>query len=83
MQVIDIMEEIKSNQIEGTVKGVRWLQVTLEGVRNDSESVLLEFEEVNLLKKVTPGFLSYSVREYIPKPMRYYCQRFGHTARYM
>lgn len=57
------------------------MQVTREGVRKDSEHVVLEFEEEMLPKNVTLGFLSSSVREYVPKPMRCYnCQRFGHTA---
>lgn len=76
------MEEIKNNLKGGTLKGVRRLQVTREGVRKDSESIVLEFEEEVLPKKVTMGFFSYSVREFVPKPMRCYnCQRFGHTAK--
>ena len=44
--------------------------------------VVLDFEEEVLPKKVTLGFLSYTIREYIPKPMRCYnCQRFRHTAK--
>lgn len=67
----------------GVLKSALRLQVTRGGVRNDSESVLLDFEEEMLPKKVTLGFWSYSVREYVPKPMRCYnCQRFGHTAKY-
>ncbi len=32
-------------------------------------------------KEVTLGYMTYNVREYVPKPMRCYnCQRFGHTA---
>lgn len=42
---------------------------------------MLEFVEEVLPKKMTVGFLCCSVKEYIPKPMRFYnCQRFGHTA---
>lgn len=76
------MEEIKSNLKGGTLKGARRIQVTREGERKDSEHVILEFEDEILPKKVTLGFLSYTVREYVPKPMRCYnCQRFGHTAK--
>ncbi len=76
------MEEIKANLKGGRLRGVRRLQVTREGVRKDSEGIVLDFEEEVLPKKVTLGFLSYSVREYVPKPMRCYsCQRFGHTAK--
>ena len=77
------MEEIKANLLGGVLKSALRLQVTRGGVREDSESVLLEFEEEILPMKVTLGYLSYSVREYVPKPMRCYnCQRFGHTAKY-
>ncbi len=34
-----------------------------------------------LLNEVTLGYMSYNVREYVPKPLRCLdCQRFGHTA---
>lgn len=75
------MEEIKANLKGGNLKGARRMQITRDGVRKDSELVILEFEEEVLPKNVTLGFLSYGVREYVPKPMRCYnCQRFGHTA---
>ncbi len=75
------MDEIKSN-LRGILKGVRRKQIPREGVRKDSEYVVLDFEDEFLLKKVALGFLSHNVREYTPKPMRCYnCQRFGHTAK--
>lgn len=41
----------------------------------------MEFEGENLPTKVTLGYIAYSVREYIPKPLRCFkCQRFGHNA---
>ncbi|MGL5710893.1 MAG: hypothetical protein ACRCW9_08670, partial [Cetobacterium sp.] len=47
----------------------------------DSLSVMLQFEEEVLSTRVMVGFMSYSVREYIPPPLRCYkCQRFGHVA---
>lgn len=40
----------------------------------------MQFEKT-LPKSVQIGYMSYSVREYIPKPIRCYkCQRMGHTA---
>lgn len=76
------MDEIKANLKGGSVRNVRRLQVNREGARRDSESILLEFVSEVLPKKVTLGFMSYNVREYIPIPMRCYnCQRFGHTAK--
>lgn len=69
------MEEIKSNLKEEMLKGIRGLQVTREGVRKDSEGIVLEFEVEVLPKKVTLGFLCYDVREHVLKPVRCYsCQ---------
>ncbi len=71
----------RNEEQNNILKGARRLQVTREGVRKDSEYVVLDSEEEVLPKKVTLCFLSYSVREYIPKPMRCYnCQKFGYTA---
>lgn len=70
--VIISIHEIKAN----LMKGARRLQIT----REDSE--LVKFEDEGLPKKETHGFMSYTVREYVPNPMRCYkCQRFGHTAK--
>ncbi len=55
---------------------------TKEGVKRDSETVLIEFDEDNIPKKVFLGFLSYPVREFVLKPLRCFnCRRFGHIAR--
>ena len=76
------IEEIKTNIKGGVLKNAQRIQITREGVRKDSEYVVLEFEEEVIPKKVALGFISYSVREYVPKPMRCYnCQRFGHIAK--
>lgn len=76
------VEEMKSNLKGGILKSVWRLQGYREGVRKDSECVVLEFEEEVISKKVTLGFESYSVRESTPRAMRCYdCQRFGHTAK--
>ena len=76
------IEEIKTNLKGGVLKNARRMQATREGVRKDSEYVVLEFEEEVIPKKVALRFMSYSVREYVPKPMRCYnCQRFGHIAK--
>lgn len=50
--------------------------------KEETESVLLEFKMESLPKVVHFGFMRYSVREYIPKPMRCFkCQKFGHIAK--
>ena len=58
------------------------MKTTKEGVRMDSETVLVEFEGECVPKKVFLGFMSYPVRVYVPKPLRCFnCQRFGHIAK--
>ncbi len=46
------MDEIKSNLKGGILKGARQIQITREGVRKDSEYVVLDFEDEFLPKKV-------------------------------
>lgn len=76
------MEEIKKSVKGGKIINAQRLKTTKEGVEKDSETVLFEFDEDNIPKKVFLGFLSYPVREFVPKPLRCFnCQRFGHIAR--
>lgn len=75
------MDEIKANVKGGKVKDARRLQTFRDGIKQDSESVMLEFEDEILPNKVTLGYMTYNVREFVPKPMRCFnCQRFGHSA---
>lgn len=74
-------DEIKANIKGGKIKEAKRLTMFKEGVRTETGSILLEFEGENLPTKVTLGYIAYSVREYIPKPLRCFkCQRFGHNA---
>lgn len=58
------------------------LKATNEGAKVDSESILIHFEEDDLPRTVFLGFISYTVRAYIPKPLRCFnCQRLGHMAK--
>lgn len=51
------------------------------GVKRDSLSVLLHFQEDVLPSRVKVGFLSYIVKKYAAPPIRCYkCQRYGHVA---
>lgn len=76
------MEELKKNIKGAKVMKVQRMKTTREGVVKDSETVLIEFDEESIPKKVFLGFMSYLVRMFVPKPMRYFkCQRFGHTAK--
>lgn len=45
------MEEIKSNLKGGILKGARERQISRDGVRKDSEYVVLDLEEEMLHKK--------------------------------
>lgn len=57
------------------------MQTVRDGTRSDSDGIVIFNGEI-LLTKVTLGYLSYNVREYIPKPVRCYnCQRFRHLAK--
>ena len=58
------------------------MKMAKEGVKKDSETVLIECEGENIPRKVFLGFMSYPVRVCVPKPLRCFnCQRFGHTAK--
>lgn len=76
------MDDLKSKIKGGNVISVVRMKATKEGLKVDSESVLIHFEEGNLPRKVFLGFISYPVRAYVPKPLRCFnCQRFGHLAK--
>lgn len=76
MTMEEIIQEVKGGKV---IKATR-LQMTRNGIKKDSLSVLIEFESV-MPKKIRMGYLSYDVRQYIPAPMRCFkCQRMGHTA---
>lgn len=69
------IEDLKSNLRGGKI-------TVRDGTRSDSEGILIFFDDEVLPSKVTLGYLSYRVREYIPRPVRCYnCQRFGHVAK--
>lgn len=75
------MEEIKGNLSGGKVGMARRLMMWRDNKKCESLSVLIHFEEKNLPAKVKLGFISYTVREYVPPPLRCYnCQRMGHSA---
>lgn len=62
-------------------KDARRLQSFKDGIKQDSKRILLEFEDEIFPNKVCLGYMTYNLREYVPKSMRCFnCQRFGHTA---
>lgn len=74
------MEDVK-NEIQGgkVIEAIR-LKSKRDGALKETLSVVVQFERT-LPKSVQLGYIHYSVREYIPKPLRCYkCQRLGHTA---
>lgn len=74
-------DEIMSNVTGANVVKARRLPYTKDGVKRDSLSVLMYFNEHALPYRVKVGYLSYTVRPYIPPPLRCYkCQKFGHVA---
>lgn len=75
------LEELKEILKGGTIRGFKWLQALRNGEKVDSPSVLLELKDEFLPTKVMVGYMSFSVRAYVPPPFRCYeCQRYGHTA---
>lgn len=54
------MDRMKANLEGGNVKGAQRLQATWEGVRMDSEYVVIDFKDEMTSKKVTLCFQSYS-----------------------
>lgn len=74
------MEDVKSEIQEGEVVEATRLKSKRDGLLKDTLSVVVQFER-SLPKSGQMGYMNYSVREYIPKPLRCYkCQRLGHTA---
>lgn len=75
------MDEFKGNLKGGKVVDAHRLKAVVEGVRKDTETVVIEFQGEGIPKRVMLGVMSYIVREFIPGPVRCFnCQRFGHVA---
>lgn len=72
------VEEIKETLSQYGVTEVKRLTKGKEKI--DSLSILLTFDK-DLPARVQMGYMSYTVREYVPPPLRcFQCQRFGHVA---
>ncbi|XP_045913420.1 uncharacterized protein LOC123975742 [Micropterus dolomieu] len=66
---------MKNRSVKSAVRMTRGVE------KVETESVLVEFETKEVPKEVYYGFMRYSIRDYVPKPMRCYkCQEFGHMA---
>lgn len=74
------MEEVMNGIKGGKVVEANRLQSKRGEVLNDTLSVVLHFEKI-LPRLVQIGYMNFSVKEYISKPLRFYvCQRMGHIA---
>ncbi|XP_013856338.1 uncharacterized protein LOC106512216 [Austrofundulus limnaeus] len=77
----EALERLKKNIQGGEVRRLKRLQKHVNGEKIESLSILLEFQGEVLPDKVKIGFMSFSVRPYVPPPLRCFkCQRYGHIA---
>ncbi len=74
------MNDIKGSLSGGTVINARRLQMWKDNKRCESMSVMIQFEGSTLPIRVKL-FVSFSVQEFIPPPLRCFkCQCMGHNA---
>lgn len=74
-------EDVKGNVTNAKVREVKRLKANRNGIKSDSLSVLITFDEERLPEKIFIGYMCYDVRPYVPPPLRCFkCQRFGHVA---
>ena len=75
------IDDITSHLEEMGVVDARRLTMVRDGVKVNTTSVVLSFDNPVLPPKVFLGYQAFTVRGYIPTPLRCYkCQKFGHTA---
>ena len=73
-------DEIADGLSECGVSSARRIMTKRRGTWVPTHSVVLSFNQEELPRDVTIGYVRVKVRPYIPNPMRCYrCQRFGHT----
>lgn len=74
------VEDVKNEIQEGQVVEATRLKSKQDGSLKEMLCVVMHFEKT-LPNSVQMGYMNYSVREYIPRPLRCYkCQRMGRTA---
>ena len=88
--IYNVLLDISNNELliclkEHHVKYIKRFQIksVLNGksVFNDTKTVLLQFNNDVLPPFVRIGSLNFQVKQYVPKPLRYFkCNRFGHTS---
>ena len=73
-------DDIADGLAECGVSSARRIMTKRRGTWVPTHSVVLSFNQEELPRDVTIGYVRVKVRPYIPNPMRCYrCQRFGHT----
>ena len=74
-------EDVKGNITNARISDVKRMKANRNGIKEDSLSVLITFDEKSLPEKILIGYMCYYVRPYVPPPLRCFkCQRFGHVA---
>lgn len=77
----ELLSCLKQYEVKHTKRFKIKMQREKETSFAESKTVLLHFECSDLPEKVQIGYLSFTVKQYIPKPLRCYkCNRFGHVA---
>lgn len=72
---------VKGNVKNAKVSEVKHLKANRNGIKCDSLSIMITFDEEKLPEKIFIGYMCYDVRLYVPPPLRCFtCQSFGHVA---
>ena len=72
-----VMENLRIRNT--TVKDVK--RMTRDAEKKESERVVVEFDAKTIPKEIYFRFVKYSVREFVPKPIRCFnCQEYGHIS---
>ena len=74
-------EEIVDVLASQGVSHARRIEITRNGERVSTGTVILTFNQTTLPEKIKLGFLMIKIDTFIPNPMRCFrCQKFGHTS---
>ena len=72
--------DIEEGLSEFGVLSARRIHSRRAGVSIPTHNIMLTFDQIDLPREVTVGYIRVKVRPYIPNPMRcFQCLRFGHT----
>ena len=72
-------DELRRELRDKGVTDLKRIQVTRNGKKENTNTIILTFETHKLPEFITAGYLRLAVSQFIPNPLRCYkCQRFGH-----